>query len=104
MYRKLVVKRALLIRLYVTYGSNSIHCMVYLYFADNSTNDEMEPLLLDRRGRKVNNVIVKGTKIIKLPTDIRETCLPKMLCEMSAKSTHQLSDKEKKLLELIRLV
>lgn len=78
--------------------------MVYIYFIDNSTNEEMEPLLLTRRGKKVNNVIVKDNKIMRMPTDIRETCLPKMLCEMSAKSTHQLNDKEKKLLELIRLV
>lgn len=85
-------------------GANSNYCMVCLYFLDNSTNEEMEPLLLNRRGKKLNNVIVKNNKIMRMPTDIRETCLPKMLCEMSAKSEHQLNDKEKNLLELIRLV
>lgn len=38
----------------------------------------------------------------KLAGAIRESCLPKMLCEMASRAEHTLSDKERELLQLIR--
>lgn len=38
----------------------------------------------------------------QLSDTIKESCLPKMLCELAAKPEYQLSEKERELLRLIR--
>lgn len=38
----------------------------------------------------------------QLTDTIKESCLPKMLCELAAKAEYQLSEKERELLRLIR--
>lgn len=54
--------------------------------------------------KKVEASPLLTKKSIKLTDNLRDACLPKMLCEMAAKSAYQLNDKEKSLLELIRFV
>lgn len=40
----------------------------------------------------------------QLTDAIKESCLPKMLCELASKADYQLSEKERELLRLIRWV
>jgi len=40
----------------------------------------------------------------QLTDTIKESCLPKMLCELASKPDYQLSEKERELLRLIRWV
>ena len=40
----------------------------------------------------------------QLSDAIKESCLPKMLCEMASKPDYKLSEKEKDLMHLIRYV
>lgn len=40
-------------------------------------------------------------QILKLSVNMRNSCLPKMLCEIAAKPRTALSDKEKTLLDLL---
>lgn len=77
---------------------------IYFTRTESSGNDESSLLVSKKTvsGKKLDHIM--DNKAMKLTDDLREKCLPKMLCEMSAKSSHLLSDKEKNLLELIRLV
>lgn len=73
-------------------------------YIESSSNDESSMLLSKKTASAKQLDHIMDGKAMKLTDDLREKCLPKMLCEMSAKSTHLLSDKEKNLLDLIRLV
>jgi hypothetical protein len=48
----------------------------------------------------------KGLEIVnqKISDSLRELCLPKLLCEIAAKPIYMLSDKEKHVLSLLKLV
>ncbi|ALC45012.1 gk [Drosophila busckii] len=53
----------------------------------------------------MSSSVVTGANLKTKPqlTDtIKESCLPKMLCELAAKPEYQLSEKERELLRLIR--
>lgn len=43
-------------------------------------------------------------QVLKLSANLRNACLPKMLCEIAAKPRTALSDKEKSLLDLLTWV
>ncbi|XP_060655813.1 uncharacterized protein LOC132791049 isoform X1 [Drosophila nasuta] len=54
---------------------------------------------------KLNTGIVTGANLktkSQLTDTIKESCLPKMLCELAAKPEYELSEKERELLRLIR--
>lgn len=74
-----------------------------LKILDNSTYEDSESKMYASKAmKKVDRVSTVNKNTVKLTESLRDACLPKMLCEMSAKSPHQLNDKEKSLLELIR--
>ncbi|KAL7732941.1 hypothetical protein ACLKA6_002755 [Drosophila palustris] len=55
--------------------------------------------------KPVSSGIVTGANLktkSQLSDTIKESCLPKMLCELAAKPEYQLSEKERELLRLIR--
>ena len=70
--------------------------------------NDFETMLDDQSGADgktaaapTGNAQMPQIKTIHLTDEMKEACLPKMLCEMAAKSPDTLSDKEKKLLSLI---
>lgn len=42
-----------------------------------------------------------NNQVLKLSENLRNICLPKMLCEIAAKPRTSLSDKEKSLIDLL---
>lgn len=96
---------------------NTIFIIFYFYFLDSAMND-FESMLVNNdnnnsngdnddgsqksaKTNKIDQMQKKKSKTIYLNEKMREACLPKLLCEISAKPLHLLNDKEKSLLALI---
>ena len=62
--------------------------------------NEIEAMLTKKSNPKLLQLDIKDK--IFLANNLREACLPKMLCEIAAKPIGIISDKESSLLELIR--
>ncbi|EDW94631.1 uncharacterized protein LOC6534237 isoform X1 [Drosophila yakuba] len=72
---------------------------------DITEEHEFNELSAAAQSLKPGMAVVTGASLktkSKLTDTIKESCLPKMLCELASKPEYQLSEKERELLRLIR--
>lgn len=75
---------------------------IFLTLITGPTQNEIEAILTKKSDTKMFEIDDKDK--VYLANNLREACLPKMLCEIAAKPAYAITEKEKSLLDLIKYV
>lgn len=73
-------------------------CFTFSFTVD--ADNEIEEILARKADTKLFAIDAKEK--VHLANNLREACLPKMLCEIAAKPGNMVTEKEKSLLDLIK--
>lgn len=78
------------------------HIFFFLFFTDSPSTKDIEDFLSKKSNSNAKLLQIDLKDKITLANNMREACLPKLLCEIAAKPSNAITEKEQNLLELIR--
>lgn len=77
------------------------HCSEF-FFADSPSTKDIEDFISKKSNTNAKLLQIDLKDKITLANNMREACLPKLLCEIAAKPSNVITEKEQNLLDLIR--
>lgn len=82
----------------------SIFFYFVLLFTDSPSTNDIETFIAKKSNSNSKLLHIDLKDKLNLANNLREACLPKLLCEIAAKPSYGISDKEQNLLDLIKWV
>lgn len=70
--------------------------------ADTPSTNDIETFIAKKSNSNTKLLQIDLKDKLNLANNLREACLPKLLCEIAAKPSNIVSDKEQNLLDLIK--
>lgn len=82
--------------------SGSLNDILFYFISDSPSTKDIEDFISKKSNSNTKLLQIDLKDKITLANNMREACLPKLLCEIAAKPSNIVTEKEQNLLDLIR--
>lgn len=83
-------------------NNNNFLCFMISHTTDSPSTNDIESFIAKKSNSNSKLLHIDLKDKLNLANNLREACLPKLLCEIAAKPAYGVSDKEQNLLDLIK--